>query len=291
MNTKYNNEELLHSLPDYISNKLSDPVLRKAIETRISTDADFQSEYFSLSETLDMFNPEFSETPSEAYFNNLSVRINEKLSREAQPVSFFEKLGIKLKFALPALAVILIIVTVSVYMNSAVDNGIENITAEKIGSESNNGSEKNTPDEKISEENIAKDENPSKENQDITDSKMILGKPENGSVSKNHPNDKTTEVSNGISNNENSVIPRDMDSGSGTVKAFAFDDLAFSDNSDSGNDMADNSEQNDNSELSESEQEDFMLLSGDTDDEFLDEDIFELTPEEQLEIVDYLKQS
>jgi hypothetical protein len=291
MNTKYNNEELLHSLPDYISNKLSDPVLRKAIETRISTDADFQSEYFSLSETLDMFNPEFSETPSEAYFNNLSVRINEKLSREAQPVSFFEKLGIKLKFALPALAVILIIVTVSVYMNSAVDNGIENITAEKIGSESNNGSEKNTPDEKISEENIAKDENPSKENQDITDSKMILGKPENGSVSKNHPNDKTTEVSNGISNNENSVIPRDMDSGSGTVKAFAFDDLAFSDNSDSGNDKADNSEQNDNSELSESEQEDFMLLSGDTDDEFLEEDIFELTPEEQLEIVDYLKQS
>jgi len=291
MNTKYNNEELLHSLPDYISNKLSDPVLRKVIETRISTDADFQSEYFSLSETLDMFNPEFSETPSEAYFNNLSVRINEKLSREAQPVSFFEKLGIKLKFALPALAVILIIVTVSVYMNSAVDNGIENITAEKIGSESNNGSEKNTPDEKISEENIAKDENPSKENQDITDSKMILGKPENGSVSKNHPNDKTTEVSNGISNNENSVIPRDMDSGSGTVKAFAFDDLAFSDNSDSGNDMADNSEQNDNSELSESEQEDFMLLSGDTDDEFLEEDIFELTPEEQLEIVDYLKQS
>ncbi|MBP9191561.1 MAG: hypothetical protein KBF96_03330 [Ignavibacteria bacterium] len=291
MNTKYNNEELLHSLPDYISNKLSDPVLRKVIETRISTDADFQSEYFSLSETLDMFNPEFSETPSEAYFNNLSVRINEKLSREAQPVSFFEKLGIKLKFALPALAVILIIVTVSVYMNSAVDNGIENITAEKIGSESNNGSEKNTPDEKISEENIAKDENPSKENQDITDSKMILGKPENGSVSKNHPNDKTTEVSNGISNNENSVIPRDMDSGSGTVKAFAFDDLAFSDNSDSGNDKADNSEQNDNSELSESEQEDFMLLSGDTDDEFLEEDIFELTPEEQLEIVDYLKQS
>jgi hypothetical protein len=291
MNTKYNNEELLHSLPDYISNKLSDPVLRKAIETRISTDADFQSEYFSLSETLDMFNPEFSETPSEAYFNNLSVRINEKLSREAQPVSFFEKLGIKLKFALPALAVILIIVTVSVYMNSAVDNGIENITAEKIGSESNNGSEKNTPDEKISEENIAKDENPSKENQDITDSKMILGKPENGSVSKNHPNYKTTEVSNGISNNENSVIPRDMDTGSGTVKAFAFDDLAFSDNSDSGNDKADNSEQNDNSELSESEQEDFMLLSGDTDDEFLEEDIFELTPEEQLEIVDYLKQS
>jgi hypothetical protein len=291
MNTKYNNEELLHSLPDYISNKLSDPVLRKVIETRISTDADFQSEYFSLSETLDMFNPEFSETPSEAYFNNLSVRINEKLSREAQPVSFFEKLGIKLKFALPALAVILIIVTVSVYMNSAVDNGIENITAEKIGSESNNGSEKNTPDEKISEENIAKDENPSKENQDITDSKMILGKPENGSVSKNHPNDKTTEVSNGISNNENSVIPRDMDTGSGTVKAFAFDDLAFSDNSDSGNDKADNSEQNDNSELSESEQEDFMLLSGDTDDEFLEEDIFELTPEEQLEIVDYLKQS
>ena len=289
MNTKYNNEELLHSLPDYISNKLSDPVLRKVIETRISTDADFQSEYFSLSETLDMFNPEFSETPSEAYFNNLSVRINEKLSREAQPVSFFEKLGIKLKFALPALAVILIIVTVSVYMNSAVDNGIENITAEKIGSESNNGSEKNTPDEKISEENIAKDENPSKENQDITDSKMILGKP--GSVSKNHPNDKTTEVSNDISNNENSVIPRDMDTGSGTVKAFAFDDLAFSDNSDSGNDMADNSEQNDNSELSESEQEDFMLLSGDTDDEFLEEDIFELTPEEQLEIVDYLKQS
>lgn len=296
MNTKYNYEDLLHSLPDYISNKLSNQDLKNAIETKINSDPDFKAEFLNLSETMDLFEPDFSESPSDAYFNNLSVRINEKINSETKHVSIFEKFGISLKFAFPVIAALLIITTAVIYFSNNANDNISNkentITSEKtfeenniVKSEENKTSDNNTELSGINNDQTNKDGQKIIQNdtpEKIAKTNIQINNRSVVEQSENPDNDATEDKS---------VFSKDIEPGTESLKAFANESLALADNSDIIEDNSDITEDSDNSDNNLTEQDVDVLISGDSDEDFLEEDIFDMTPEERNEIVEFLKQS
>ncbi|MBK8984336.1 MAG: hypothetical protein IPM38_18955 [Ignavibacteria bacterium] len=107
----YSREELLQSIPDFINGKISDSGLSNAVSKLIESDNDFKNEFDEINKTLTFFvKTEFPEPPDN-YFNNLPVIINEKinpnkpLTENPGLVQYFSKAW---KIILPAFAVILI---------------------------------------------------------------------------------------------------------------------------------------------------------------------------------------
>lgn len=292
MNTKYNNEELLHSLPDYISDNLIDPGLKEAIELKINSDPDFKMEFSGLKETLNLLQTESFELPSDTYFNNLSVRINEAIGKDTPALTFFERIGISLKIALPALAVFLIITTLIIYNTSFNENSDKGkISDTKTDLTGNTESGKNISSDKNSDLSAAENDLTEQNVSELKESKTIYKNLnpvrhfKNGSLSQN------TEGFDKFSIKEETGLLKNKEKITDSLKTNSNENLLLSDNSNDKVNISDNKKQNDNSENTESEQEDEILISGDTDDDFLEEDIFELTPEEQKEIVEYLKKS
>lgn len=301
-NINYNTEDLLHSLPDYISKNITDPELVKAIESKISSDPEFKMEYLNLSETLNLFESYNMESPSDAYFNNLSVRINESIHKETQTDPFFKRFGISLKFALSAFVVLFVITSAVFYFyNSETDKNLitsdqTNVSTDKNDSLKINESGNNGQSHTIPDMSVANDPESEMKNDGIKKTELIDNKSENtkrnNRLSENKSDIQKKEVANSLNENS-SVFSKEDEITSVPFKASAFDELAFADNTGANKNSPDLSENSDNTESSESEleQNDDVLISGDSDDDFLEEDIFDLTPEEQLEILKYLKQS
>lgn len=110
METNKNNEDLLYSLPDYITGKLNDEGIIHSIEEEISRNANFKEEYELMKETYSSIKDlEFSEPPAH-YFTNLVPRINQRI--ENKSTFSFEhmfRLANLFKYALPAVSVIVLI--------------------------------------------------------------------------------------------------------------------------------------------------------------------------------------
>ncbi|HMQ68810.1 MAG TPA: hypothetical protein PKA90_09575 [Ignavibacteria bacterium] len=310
-NHKYISEDLLHSLPDYISKNITDTELINAIESAISTDPDFKTEYLNLSETLNMIGSYKIESPSEAYFNNLSVRINQSIHKETRTVPFLERFGVSLKFALSALVVLFFITTAVYYFyNSKSGNNLNTSDQNKVNTFEKDGKDEKDINDKQEIRQSGKDNQllsgPDLTNAtDLETAKYIDGKKDSELLENKNFNDKKTgrisQYNSGFQNTEpanslnedKSVFPKEDELTSVPFKATVFDELAFAYNSDENDNNSDFTDNSDNTESAETllEQTDDILISGESDDDFLEEDLFELTPEEQKEIVIYLKQS
>lgn len=107
MNTdnKYTDEELLHSLVDFADGKELEDGLKREIEKRIAIDESFRSQYDEIRKTLNFLSEAKFSEPPEHYFNNLPVRINERLYAPATG-SFWERLAPVWKILIPAIPVI-----------------------------------------------------------------------------------------------------------------------------------------------------------------------------------------
>lgn len=163
MSTKYNNEDLLYSLPDYITGKLSDEDLKNKIANEIEINTGFREEYELLKETYSSIkNLEFSEPPAH-YFTNLVPLINQRIESESK-FSFAHIFRITnlLKYALPAVSVVLLIV-VFTFTNKSnkeenmfvqTDNTITNIMKETVDSTTvNKEAVEEASTEKVAENN------------------------------------------------------------------------------------------------------------------------------------------
>lgn len=290
MNTKYNIEELLHNLPDYISDNLSDPDLKEAIELKISSDPDFKMEFTRLKETLNFLQTESFELPSDTYFNNLSVRINEAINKETPALTFFERIGISMKIALPVFAVFLIITFLIIYNASFNENSDKSkITDAKTEETGITESGKDKTSDKKSDQSAAENDLKIHNGSELKENKTIDKIPDPVRQIKNGSPIHNAEKSDKFSATEESVNLNYDETFTNSIKDN--DNLMLSDNSNTKENISDNDENNDNPESILTEQEDDILILSDTDDEFLEEDIFELTPEEQKEIVEFLKKS
>lgn len=113
-------DELLYSLPDYITGELHDENIRKKIEAKLLTDSSFREEYDSLTTTMNFIQETEFEPPSEVYFANLQANILSKVHKEnsAEKQSVFAKLIGYWKVAVPALTVCIVLFVYSQNMNT-----------------------------------------------------------------------------------------------------------------------------------------------------------------------------
>lgn len=110
-NSNSNYEELLYNLPDYVAGKITDENLLLRIQSEINSNPEFKAEYDLLSETYsDVKDMKFSEPPVH-YFTNLVPKINEKIikQKESKGIAGFFRLSNLVKYALPAVSVVLLI--------------------------------------------------------------------------------------------------------------------------------------------------------------------------------------
>ncbi len=110
-NSNSNNEELLFNLPDYVAGKITDENLLLRIQSELNSNPEFKAEYDLLSETYSAVKDmKFSEPPVH-YFTNLVPKINEKINKqkESKGIAGFFRLSNLVKYALPAVSVVLLI--------------------------------------------------------------------------------------------------------------------------------------------------------------------------------------
>ena len=114
MNNNTNNEDLIYSLPDYITGKLNDEGIKFRIEEEIRDNNGFRQEYELLRETYSSLkNLEFSEPPAH-YFNNLIPRLNQRIENESKfSFAHLFRLANLFKYALPAVTVVCVILLIT----------------------------------------------------------------------------------------------------------------------------------------------------------------------------------
>lgn len=113
-------DELLYSLPDYITEELHDEKVKKQIEAKLLTDSSFREEYDSLKITMNFIQEAEFEPPSEVYFANLQANILSKVHKQnsSEKQSIFAKLVGYWKVAVPALTVCIVLFVYSQNMNT-----------------------------------------------------------------------------------------------------------------------------------------------------------------------------
>jgi len=107
MSNKFNKEELLENLPDFIEGKIEDGILKEAIIQEISENQKFKEEYDSLAEAIGhVKNYKLSEPPVN-YFNNLLPDLNKRIYKDEKKFSFSRSISLLWKIAIPAAAIFL----------------------------------------------------------------------------------------------------------------------------------------------------------------------------------------
>lgn len=110
-------DELLYSLPDYITGELNDDNVKEQIEAKLLTDSYFREEHDSLKSTMNFIRETELESPSEVYFANLQANILSKVHKEeaAEKPSVLAKLLGYWKVVVPALTVCIVFI---IYANN-----------------------------------------------------------------------------------------------------------------------------------------------------------------------------
>ena len=276
MNKQFNKEDLYHALPDYISSTLTDKELIYKISKEIDSDPEFRSEYENLSETLTFIGSTGFEGPEESYFNNLSVKINERIISEKKPENFFGRLGLAWRILIPAIPVLIVFLITMNFLSK--DNDVIKTGSDKTGFEtSDKNKNTDTPGEivKAPESKIEK----SKElNTDNSRPVSPVSKVKSSQFNKKYYSVSQNEIN--FENKKENLSQENIntDNLSDILSYNLSDNLA--DNIDELN-IADN----------DADSDDEILLIKDQEEENMDEEILELTPEEENEILENLVNS
>lgn len=273
MNKQFSKEELYHSLPDFISGKLSDPGLERLIRNEIEINPEFKDEYVDLCDTFNFLESARLESPSEIYFNNLSVKINNLIDQEKQPLSFLEKLAGIRKILIPSgLAVIAAFIILFSFLNS--DKDMIRGSKEEISSKSEISNNINNNNINTEKEITAKD--------------TAVGNNNNSESDKN----KKEEVT--LSKNvvrSSSYVRKIQSQNTGSVSTFIQEKESILKESHLNLGLiAINIQNIENSDISEQEEDNLFIKETD-EDNLYDDDMMKLTPEEEKEILENLYNS
>jgi len=262
--SKQNDKELLyHSLPDYILSKISDQDLISEIKMEIENNPEFKNEYDEMLGAFKFLDSARLDSPDEVYFNNLSVKINDRIYKQNIPFNLFEWLGLKWKTLIP---VSLVIIAAFVIFNLFIREKEESAQKESIvlynSNENIENKDKEYKTDSISQKtSISDPEIFTKNKSDIAINESVTFK--NSSKRKHNSNNdlnRTSEV------NDNQLLKvNKIDLG---LLAYNIDGL-------------------DNQE-NELDTEEDILFFKDSDEDESDEEILELTPEEEKEILEHL---
>jgi len=140
MKTNYrSNDELIFSLPDYVTGTELEAAVREQIEERLNNDKTFYAEYMKIKETYNYMKDVETDRAPENYFSSLLPRINERIESESTQKSFWHYLIGSWKIAVPALTVILLIVIFNKSDKIENTNGVPGINhrTEIISADSN----------------------------------------------------------------------------------------------------------------------------------------------------------
>jgi len=287
----YSREDLMQSIPDLINGEISDIGLSNAVRNLIETDNDFKNEYDEINKTLSFFTKAEFPEPPDNFFNNLPVRINERikpnipLTENSGVFQYFPKVW---KIIIPALTVILIaafflfrqentdpVLTKSENTspvqerNNSTNSGSENQIEKKDNFFT--GSDKSLTDPGITEKetNSNTELNQKTKNTNIRKHEVISDQKSNNLISDNttFENENKSEDVSVYENNDTDIA--------GTDFADIFD-------IDESNEIEDTGE----IEIEESE----LLNSGESDVN-LQNEFRELSPSDQQEILNVLKET
>lgn len=153
-------DELLYSLPDYITGELDDGKIKEEIEAKLLVDSSFREEYDSLKSTMNFLQEAELEPPSEVYFANLQANILSKVRRgnPSEKQSILGRLVGYWKVVVPALTVCVVLVIYSQNMNSPqlplTENKVQTTLTEKQDNKNHDTAGK---DEVLAKENSSID--------------------------------------------------------------------------------------------------------------------------------------
>lgn len=268
MNKKYSKEELYHSLPDYISGKITDPGLISLIKNEIEVNPEFREEYNDFSDAFNFLDSAQFESPSDNYFNNLPVKINELINQEKQPESFFEKLFIFRKLFIPAgIAIITAFILISIYNNDQKD--FTGNTEKTISQSLDTNISVNKEKQFVADTVVRNSHN--SDSEELRKTEPVILKRE------------FVKLPVTIRKNFSTII---VDSPSVLVK----NDYVIRESHLNLGLIANNIQNIANSE-NDADQEEDILFVKDIDEDNIDEDILKLTPEEEKEILENLYKS
>lgn len=283
--TIYTKEELLESLPDFVSGNISDNVISESLIKLIETDSEFKEEFESVKMSLLFLDQSENEIPEPAYFNNLSVRINQRIDKELtenKSSVMFENFSRLWKYIIPALTLILVILYFTFRHNDTekimTESGNDKITNEKVlknvSPENNNESDFSQDKLSESKEGISPDKvNDHTKNTSSHKSDIKSVNPDSEKIY----NQQVADInkSNGGSSYEDEEVLNNEFFISGLV------DLIDSDKE---------SESNESIDLFESS--DLEIINSDSaEDQNLQNEFRELTPSDQQEILNILKKT
>lgn len=281
----YTKEELLESLPDFVSGNISDNVISESLIKMIETDSEFKEEFESIKMSLLFLDQSDIEIPDSAYFNNLSVRINERVEKEfsENKISVVTENFSRLwKFIIPALTVILVILYFTIKQNDTekimTESGNDKLTNEKVQKNINpeNNNESVFLNDKLSEskEGISPDKlNDNSKNTSSHKSDIKSVNPDSEKIY----NQQVADInkSNGGSSYEDEEVLNNEFFISGLVDLI---------------DLDKESESNESIDLFESS--DLEIINSDSaEDQNLQNEFRELTPSDQQEILNILKKT
>jgi hypothetical protein len=113
-----NKEELKYKIPDYIEGKILDEKVKQEIYILLRTDNEFRKQYEEIRSSVNFLNSAELDSPPEAYFTNLSARINTRLPANAftgKTGSFFTNLPFWKKYLIPAIPVVIFVFLIFSY--------------------------------------------------------------------------------------------------------------------------------------------------------------------------------
>ncbi len=251
MNTKYTDEDLLMALPDFARGVKLDRELESMLKKKLDTDESFRNEYQDILKTFSFLSKAKFSEPPDHYFSNLSVRINEKID-SASKDSWWERLGLFWKILIPVLPVL---IALMIFLLNKDDNPEKVLTLDTTTKTESPNQTANIP----AEIPALSDSNEKESNTDVAYSEGFS----------NQTRRSFFELS-------------DTDLFESTNGIDALVNNALQENS-----LADNIENNG----SETADETDVLLGTEEVEESAVDEFFELSPEDQSEILEILKNS
>jgi hypothetical protein len=110
MKTNYkSDDELIFSLPDYITGRDLEKNIREQIEERLKVDNLFYAEYIKIMDTYEYMKGVETDKAPDNYFSSLLPKINERIESNRMQKSLWHYIIGSWKIAVPALTVILLI--------------------------------------------------------------------------------------------------------------------------------------------------------------------------------------
>lgn len=263
MKAKYSKEDLIHSLPDYASDNIEDSELIKEIERVINTDNEVKNEFIEISNTMNFLNSADLEHPGENYFNNLSVKINERINENTNPVSILDRLGLLWKILIPVFSILLISFLFLINKNN-----------DKVGLTMTDELKKQTSTADIKEKEIKVPV------QERNDAELNTGteKTTSSEHKQIHPGNKKERFTDHIFTKGTGI---DNTLSKVKITSETEEDETFSAIMAEGTDISNN--------YDEEAEEDILLINDDEDN--FEEELMEFTPEEQKEILENITKS